>query len=182
MRKRFINNTYMDYVNSWDWKLINFKNYYISIKKINEIDKKFKYGNLVYMDNGYYIVEFTPLEENYNGRVFLDKERNVIFYYFDISRKNGVINNIPYYYDLYLDVIYCPYQRDKIIIDDEDELRDALSKNEITQSEYNLAIVTAKKIIDEIKNGKNFLININKKLLLQSLFTNNIVCKQKKKK
>ena len=55
------------------------ENYYLSIKRINEIDQPFIVDisgqSVVYIDNGYYIVEFTPLEQFYNVRVFLDDDK-----------------------------------------------------------------------------------------------------------
>jgi len=79
-------------VSDWDFVMQKQKseNYYLSIKKINEIDQPFIVDisgqSVVYIDNGYYIVEFTPLEQFYNVRVFLDRNVEVLGYYFDISR------------------------------------------------------------------------------------------------
>lgn len=61
-------------------------------------------------------MEFTPLNQFYNARVFLDRDANVIEYYFDISNGNGAEDNIPYYNDLYLDVIYSPNEANSIKI------------------------------------------------------------------
>ena len=161
-----------------DWEMVVIKketeNYYIVIKKINKIDQPFvknKFGkNTVYIDNGFYILEFTPLDDFYNVRVYLDKEANVIGYYFDISRGNGVEDNIPYYDDLYLDVVYFPNENDLIEVLDEDELLNALNEGKITTEEYELAKKTGAKLIDEIQKKQSLFVNMNKKALIQKYF------------
>ena len=75
----------------------------------------------------------------YNGRVYLDRNLNVLGYYFDMSLGNGIENNIPYYDDLYLDVIYSPNNNELIECEDENELLEALNNKKITQEQYELA-------------------------------------------
>lgn len=162
-------------VTDWDFIVMkrNTENYYLSIKRINQIDKTFvveQFGkSIVYIDNGYYIIEFTPLDQFYNARVYLDRDANVIGYYFDMSRGNGVKENIPYYDDLYLDVIFCP-DGNLIEIIDEDELNDALNDGKITREEFDLAKNVCSTLIDEIQKKKNIFINIDKKELIQKYF------------
>lgn len=176
MRKKLISRTYLRGVTDWEFILIKKKeeNFYLCIKRINEIDQAFvidKFGQkTVFMDNGYYIMEFTPLNQFYNGRVFLDKEANVIGYYFDMSLGNGVEDNIPYYDDLYLDVIYSSNQKNLIEIEDENELLEALNNGRITQNQYDLARKTCSDLVEEIKSNKNIFINMNKKELIKNYF------------
>lgn len=176
MRKKSISKTYMRGVTDWDFIVIKRKkeNYYLCIKRINEIDQAFiidKFGKkTVFMDNGYYIVEFTPLNQFYNGRVYLDMDANVIGYYFDMSLGNGVEDNIPYYDDLYLDVIYSPNQNGIVELEDENELLDALNNGKITKEQYDLANETCSNLIEEIKSHKNIFINMNKRDLIQRYF------------
>lgn len=176
MRKKTISKTYMRGVTDWEFISIKRKeeNFYICIKKINEIDQKFivdRYGhNVVFIDNGYYIIEFTPLNKLYNGRVFLDKNANVIEYYFDISLENGTEDYIPYYDDLYLDVIYDPSSKDMIEIVDEDELQEALDSGKITKEQYDLANNVCSNLVKEIRNNKNIFINMDKKALIYKYF------------
>lgn len=56
-------------------------------------------------------------------------------------------DDVPYFYDLYLDLIV--YPDSTIIEDDMDELQNALEINDITQQQFDLAIKTS----SEIKNG-----------------------------
>lgn len=176
MRKKSISKTYMRGVTDWDFIVIKRKkeNYYLCIKRINEIEEAFivdKFEkNKVFIDNGYYIVEFTPLDQFYNGRVYLDKNADVIGYYFDMSLGNGVEDNIPYYDDLYLDLIYRPNNNVVIECEDENELLDALNNGKITQEQYELAKNTCSDLIEEIQKNTNIFINMDKKELIQRYF------------
>lgn len=176
MRKKLTSKTYLRGVSDWDLIIQKRKseNYYITIKRINEIDKPFVVDitgkNKVCLDNGYYLIEFTPLDKYYNVRIFLDKDSNITGYYFDISRGNGVEENIPYYDDLYLDIIYCPDDNNFITIVDEDELLEALKKGEITKEEFDLAKDVCSKLFEEIQTKKNMFVNMNKKELIQKYF------------
>lgn len=176
MRKKYTSKTYLRGVSDWDFVMQKqkSKNYYLSIKKINEIDQPFVVDisgqNVVYIDNGYYIVEFTPLDQFYNVRVFLDRNADVLGYYFDISRGNGVEENIPYYDDLYLDIIYCPSDNDFTVIDDEDELLQALNTGKITREEFDLAKDVCSRLFEEILANKNIFVNMDKKELIQRYF------------
>ena len=83
---------------------------------------------------------------------------------------NGVEENIPYYDDLYLDILYCPNEGNQIIIDDEDELLEALNSNKITKEEFNLAKKVCSELIEEIQENKNIFVNMDKKELVQKYF------------
>ena len=56
-------------------------------------------------------------------------------------------DDIPYFYDLYLDLVV--YPDGTIIEDDMDELQTALEKGDITQQQFLLALNTS----DKLKNG-----------------------------
>ena len=176
MRKKYTSKTYMRGVSDWDLVVQKRKqeDYYLTIKRINEINEPFivkeSGKDIVYIDNNYYIIEFTPLNKFYNARVFLDKDADVIGYYFDISRGNGVEENIPYYDDLYLDIIYSPANNNFISIDDEDELLEALTTGKITTEEFKLAKDVCSSLVNEIKENKNLFVNIDKKQLINRYF------------
>ena len=168
MKRKYMSNTYMKGVSDWELVIIKKEKekYYITIKKINIIDKAFTIKDKVLIDNGYYIIEFTPLDQFYNVRVFIDKNSKLVGYYFDIVASNGEENNIPYYDDLYLDVIYFP-DDNFIKIDDENELLEALNDKKTTQEQYDLAYNTCNKLVNEIKEKQNVFVNMDKKELLE---------------
>ncbi len=175
-KTKLVTKTYMREV--LDYKILIIKNnedYYITIKKIlktSEPFSLFNFGkNIVHIDQGYYVVEITPLKEKYNCRIFIDDKMQIIDYYFDISLYNGVLDKVPYYVDLYLDVLFYPNRDNLVIYDDNDELEEALKEKIITKKEYNEALKTAEKLKQELQKDKNKYVNID---ILKILKENNI--------
>ena len=113
------------------------------------------------MGDGYYIFEVISKYDNYALRIFLDDKKQVVEYYFDIIKESGIDpeSKIPYFYDLYLDVVLTPNGEPYVV--DEDELEEALNNKDITKEEYDLAIATKDKLLEEIKNGTNKLLNMD---------------------
>ena len=64
------------------------------------------------------------------------------------------IEDVPYAEDLYLDVVQT--KNNNFIILDEDELKEALDKNEITDKEYDMAYLVKDKIIKNYSSEENF--------------------------
>lgn len=156
MRIKLISKTYLRDVSKYNIN-IYFDNddYYISVKKIIEIKEPFILKNgLCIIDNGYYIVEVIPKNENYIMRVFFNDKKERVEYYFDISLKNGVDSEtkIPYYDDLFTDITVTD---GNIEVLDEDELKDALERQEITKGDYDLANKTRDWLLSTIKNKNN---------------------------
>ena len=170
MRKKSTDETYLKGVSKYKViiKEIKEQNAYIVLKKIIEIDEPFV-KNITLIDNGYYVMEYTPMDKMYNGRVFIDNNLNAISYYFDISLGNGVEDGKPYYDDLYLDIIYGIETGNIVKILDEDELLEALKSGQITQQNYELAYSICSKLTSEIKEKRNVLINMDKKQVIKKL-------------
>ena len=141
---------------------------YIVIKKIQEVDEPF-IRNVTLIDNGYYIVEYTPLNRLYNARAFIDNELKTISYYFDISLGNGLENGRPYYDDLFLDIVYGADTNNNIKVLDEDELLDALEKGIITKKEFELAHSVCAELAKEIMENRNAFVNMNKKEIISHI-------------
>ena len=68
-------------------------------------------------------------------------------------------DNVPYFYDLYLDLVV--YPNGDIITDDMDELQEALETGEITELQYNRAITTSQKLqnglLSDIEKFKDYI-------------------------
>ena len=68
-------------------------------------------------------------------------------------------DGVPYFYDLYLDLIV--YPDGNVIVDDMDELQAAFKAGEITEAQYNQAIMTSQKLqeglLADIKNFRNYV-------------------------
>ena len=65
----------------------------------------------------------------------------------------GVEDGIPYEDDLYLDVVIVPDGRIHVL--DEDELKSAYDRKEVSKEEYEMAYRVANKIIEKGKNRYN---------------------------
>lgn len=162
MRKKLLSNTYLKGVSDYIIK-IDYSNhdYLLVTKKINKIDKPFILTNgLKLIDNNYYILEMIPKGENYCMRAYFDQDKKLLEYYFDIIKSSGIDtdNNIPYYDDLYLDIVVFD---DKIEVVDENELLEAFKTKKISKETYNFAHNVMDNLIIEIKNKSNKYVNMN---------------------
>jgi predicted RNA-binding protein associated with RNAse of E/G family len=140
--------------------VISEKDYFVTSKRYNKVTDKFSIGNVTYIDNGYYLVEITPLKENYNMRFYFDDNKKFIDYYIDITLENGVMKKIPYYIDLYLDIVHYP-KNNKVCFIDEDELEEAFNNNYISRADYELAYRVGNRLLKEIKEDKNEYLKID---------------------
>ena len=148
------------------------------IKEINDEDFKgdiylnhFKKLKQPYiLDNGLCIqdINYKWLEfYDYNSKVRLtaiyNENNEIIEWYFDIARCIGKENGIPYEDDLYLDVVLGP--NGKIILLDEDELKEAFERHEITKQEYEEAYKIAEDLIRKLKDNQNEVLKFTDKYL-----------------
>lgn len=162
-KKKYIYKTYLRDVNKYEYNIFEDKekNCYISIKKILEIKEPYytKQG-VCLIDNNYYIIEVVPLEENYCIRIFINNKKQIILYYFDITKENGFDKEInsPYYNDLYLDVVL---EDGSMRVLDEDELEMALKEKHINKEEYKLAINKKNELIKSLKTNTNKFMEID---------------------
>lgn len=154
MRKRLLTKKYLRDVNEYIINIIKTEDSYICVKKIISINIPFIISsNLCLINNGYYIVEILPINEKFCVRTFLNEKKEVLQKYIDISLENGIDDktNIPYYDDIYLDIIITG---NDIYIDDEDELENAYKNKEITKKEYNDAYTICNKLLSELTTNK----------------------------
>ena len=114
-------------------------------------------------DNDYKWIEVYPDNEHYAVTIMFDNNDNLIQWYFDIAKEIGIENNIPYEDDLYVDIVITPNGRKEIL--DEEELMDALNKNEITQNDVELVYETVKLIEDKFVNNFSYLTDLTDKFL-----------------
>lgn len=114
-------------------------------------------------DNDYEWIEVYPDNEHYVITIMFDNNDNLIQWYFDIAKEIGIENNIPYEDDLYVDIVITPNGRKEIL--DEEELMDALNKNEITQEDVELVYETVKLIEDKFVNNFSYLTDLTDKFL-----------------
>ena len=162
MKKKIITNTYLNEAVKHEIKLfLDEDDYYVSVKKLVHLTEKFIIRkNVIAMDDGYYILEIIPKNDNYALRIFLDDKKNIIEYYFDIIKESGLdsIYKVPYFIDLYLDITL---YKGEIGILDEDEFLSAYKDGDLSEEDYKLVLETKERLIEEIKNNTNKLMNID---------------------
>lgn len=147
-------------------------NCYFTVKEINEIDENHEIirnqtlGRKI--DKNFKMLEYTPIDKNYNVRAFVNDKNEIFEYYLDVTDGMQLRDGVPYYNDLFLDVIYYNnkeimkkvYDGDKELrIIDQQDLQEALDEKVITEEQYNKAYNIANQLISEIKNGTNVFIN-----------------------
>lgn len=165
MKRKKLNDVYMKEVKekkifkTYDEKLES----YITIKyvsKMNDECTTFINGRKVtILDKNYAILEYTPVNLNYNVRVFINDKGKILEYYFDVIDKINIIDDDIYYDDLYLDVIYhtknangcCGY----ISLSDEKELINAYKNKDINKKQFDMAYNVALNLMDELRNRSN---------------------------
>lgn len=162
MKVKVITNTYLREAEKYQVKLfLDEDDYYVSVKKLISITEKFiiKDG-LCVMDNGYYVLEIVPKNDNYAMRLFFNDKKEPLEYYFDICKNSRLdeISNVPCYDDLYLDITYLDGE---INILDEKELMDAFDNGDISNDDLELVYRVRDKLLDEIKSKTNVLMNID---------------------
>lgn len=114
----------------------------IDIKEVSEAQIwKFNGEDIVVCDKGRKWLSILPQDDWYCITAMMDEEGNILLWYIDMIANQGIdADGVPYFDDLYLDLVV--YPDGTIVVDDMDELEDALSKRDITQEQYNLAIET----------------------------------------
>lgn len=125
---------------------------------------KVKYPIIINGSNGEYCV----FNHEYEGVIFLpengqwcvsalyDNHGDIVEWYFDIIKNYEITeNNNPYYYDLYLDVTL--NANNGVTILDEDELKEALEMDIISNYEFNLAYEYCDSLVNGIINDNYFL-------------------------
>ena len=108
MKKKYISETFLRDAKEYDLKMFVRKDYFLCIKQIKKIEKPFYLkDDLCLIDNNYYIIEILYPNKHYTIRIFLNDRKEEILNYYDIIDKIKMDTRImiPYYEDLYLDVI-----------------------------------------------------------------------------
>jgi len=125
---------------------------YIGVIEIEEVSEKqiweFNGEDIVVCDNGLKWFSILPRNEFYCITAMMNANNDILLWYIDMIAEQGSDTDaIPYFDDLYLDLVV--YPDGTIIVDDMDELENALFIKDITQEQFNLAISTSNKL----KNG-----------------------------
>lgn len=175
MKKKYITETYLKGVDDYDIKIIKEKDCYTCVKYIKNIDEKYisthTGKDICLLDNGYYIVEYVPIDEKYVVRVFMNEKKQVLQYYIDSTKENGIEDDIPFYYDLYLDITIDVLSENLITLWDESELIEAVKSKDVSSEDYTMAHNIADKLLNQIKNNENKYITRDHKKIVNELMS-----------
>ncbi|MDA3731888.1 DUF402 domain-containing protein [Niameybacter massiliensis] len=144
---------------------------YISFLKIESVKEKLVVDyddrpNVCLCDDGYKGLIFLPDHEKWCASAVFDREGKFVEIYFDIIKGAGVNEEeIPYFDDLYLDVVMTADTKLRIL--DEEELEEALEVGDITKEDYDMAYATSKKVIEEIIPNEAFTMDFFRRYLNQ---------------
>ena len=148
-------------------KKLEEKNTYITLKEVKAVEQPYSVhinGERVKkLDKDFTIIEYTPLDKKYNVRIHVNDKKEILEYYFDIIAENKIKDGIPFYNDLYLDVVYFQPAATKegtyIQLVDCNELEEALKENIIDKEQFDMAYIEAEKLMKELKEKKNWYVN-----------------------
>lgn len=175
MRKKFIKNTYLLGVDEYEINMRkdDKKNAYIVVKYIKDIHYPYIENHtgkhICLLNDGYYIVEYIPIDENYVVHVFLNEKMEVQQYKIDITKSNGYKGDSPFYLSLCLNITIDVQDDNRVIVWNEKELEEAKNKEEISQEDFKMVYTVLKKLLSEINKNKNFYINENHRKNIQQI-------------
>ncbi|WP_066498193.1 DUF402 domain-containing protein [Abyssisolibacter fermentans] len=168
------------YINGINWKWLDsyssqFKHIddifsgYISLIKVDKVKRKitvdYEQSENCLFDDGYKCLVFLPDNEKWCVSAVYNRSGEIIEWYFDMTKENSIdeLGN-PFFYDLYLDIAVS--SDFKVVILDEDELKEALEAKIITNFDYEMAYETCNKIMKEIIPNRDFLVSFFRKYLI----------------
>jgi predicted RNA-binding protein associated with RNAse of E/G family len=108
------------------------------------------------VDKGYTWIQYFPKGESYVVTVMLNDKKEIVQWYIDICHSHGVTENgVPWYKDLYLDIIIFPDGKWTLV--DEDELDGALRTGAINQRDYEYAWHVTHNLLRKLKSNGLYL-------------------------
>jgi len=118
---------------------------YLDILEVSEPQVwRFRGEDITVCDKGLKWLSVMPKEDYYCITAMLDEKEQVLLWYIDMIAGQGVKGGVPWFDDLYLDLVV--YPDGTTVVDDLDELEEALEQKEITDGQFHLAVETAKRL------------------------------------
>lgn len=115
--------------------------------------KEYQDRRLCLADKGYLWMQHYPKGEHYVVTTMFDEQGKVIQWYIDICKNQGLTEQkVPWFDDLYLDIVVLP--TGEVYLMDEDELEEAFKTGDVSSKDVIMAKKTANKLLSLIKNGK----------------------------
>ncbi|SFM18499.1 hypothetical protein SAMN03159341_11988 [Paenibacillus sp. 1_12] len=129
---------------------------YLHLRKVREpLLVTYDTKDICIVDDGFKWLMYFPQESGYSVTTTFDSHGNIVQWYFDIIKNQGLTNEgIPYIDDLYLDLVLLP--DGTLYVLDEDELGEALDAKEISKHDFDNANVILSDLIESIKSHTNY--------------------------
>ncbi|MUG47581.1 DUF402 domain-containing protein [Paenibacillus woosongensis] len=100
-------------------------------------------------DKGYTWLQYYPKGCRYVVTAMFDDKGEIVEWYIDVCKNQGITDQgVPWFDDLYLDIVVL--KNGEVFLMDEDELDEALTKGHITVKDYDMAMETAREVLDAI--------------------------------
>ncbi|GLX70496.1 DUF402 domain-containing protein [Paenibacillus glycanilyticus] len=107
--------------------------------------------------DGFMWLQYFPSNAHHTMTAVINEKGKIVQWYFDITLANALtIEGVPYFDDLFLDVVVLPNK--EIFVLDEDELLEALNNETISINDYKLARKELDLIYASLTDGSNELI------------------------
>ena len=118
----------------------------IDIKAVSKIQTwEFNGEDIVVCDKGRKWLSILPQNDWYCITAMMDENEKILLWYIDMIAKQGIdVDGVPYFDDLYLDLIL--FSDGRIMEDDREELEEARSEGDITEEQYHLALQTCERL------------------------------------
>ncbi len=122
---------------------------YLALNCIKEVSEpqiwKFNGENIIVCDKDIRWLSILPQAEKYCITAMMNSEGEVALWYIDMIASWGIDEKgVPYFDDLYLDLVV--YPDGTIIVDDREELEEAYQTGKISEELYELALETSVKL------------------------------------
>lgn len=116
-----------------------------------------EYNDFIIVANGFAWLQYFPKDSHHAMTAVINENGKIVQWYFDITLANGLTEEgVPYFDDLYLDVVVLPNK--EIYILDEEELLQALTARKITEADYYLAYTELNRLHMTLTQGSNDLL------------------------
>ncbi len=113
-------------------------------------------------DAGYEWLQHFQKGAHYIMTSMFNDKGQVVQYYIDICKVQGVTDRgVPWFDDLYLDVVILP--GGELFLLDAEELEDALKKGIITREDFDMAWAEANKVMEMYREGRFPLLKLSGK-------------------
>ena len=128
---------------------------YVTLYRIQELRdplwKEYNGRRMCLADKGYLWMQHFPQGEHFVVTTMFDPKGQVVQWYIDICKAQGLTDQqVPWFDDLYLDIVKLP--TGEVLLLDEDELEEALDGGLITQKDSDMAERTAARLLEQIRS------------------------------